>query len=97
MMKIQFFCPYWGSENLDFKTFLYKVRKAGYDGVEMSVPIESESREAISGLLQRSGMQLIAQRWETSTADFREHKIEFQRHQWEVNVFMMEYLKSKLS
>ena len=79
IMKIQFFCPYWGSETLDFKTFLDKVRKAGYDGVEMSLPIESESREDISGLLQLSGMKFIAQHWETSTADFREHKVEFQR------------------
>ena len=74
-MKLQFFCSYWGSETLDFKTFLEKVRKAGYDGVEMSLPMESESREDISGLLQRSGMHLIAQHWETSTADFGEHKV----------------------
>ena len=79
MMKLQFFCPYWGSETLDFKTFLDKVRKAGFDGVEMSLPMESESRRDISGLLQRSGMQLIAQHWETLTTDFGLHKVEFRQ------------------
>lgn len=106
MMKIQFFCPYWGSETLDFKAFLDKVRKAGYDGVEMSLPIDAKRKDEILGLLEQSGLQLVAQHWETLTTDFRLHKVEFQQrphsrqplaNQWEVNVFMMDYLKSKLS
>lgn len=78
-MKIQFFCPYWGSETLDFKTFLDKVRKAGYDGVEMSLPIEAKRKDEILGLLEQSGLQLVAQHWETLTSDFELHKVEFRQ------------------
>jgi hypothetical protein len=39
-MGISFFCPIWGSENLDIRSFLSKVSAAGYDGVKMGLMME---------------------------------------------------------
>jgi hypothetical protein len=32
-MKIKFFCPRWGSENIPWDTFCSMVKEAGFDGV----------------------------------------------------------------
>ena len=74
-MEILFFCPYWGSEDLDYKSFFEKVKSAGYHGVEMSLPLEIARKEEILDLLEQSGLYFIAQHWETLTADFESHKI----------------------
>jgi len=78
-MKINFFCPLWGSENLDVNTFLLKVKEAGFDGVEMGLPMESERREEVMRLIKQSGLKLIAQHWETSSADYEVHKNEYRQ------------------
>lgn len=39
-MKIKFFCPLWGSADLPMERFCEKVKKEGYDGVEMGLPLE---------------------------------------------------------
>jgi len=62
-MKIKFFCPRWGSENLDFKSFLTKVKNAGYDGVEMGLPMETDQKEKVLELINQFDLQLIAQHW----------------------------------
>ncbi len=36
-MDIKFFCPRWGSENLDWEEFITKVRDAGYNGIEWAI------------------------------------------------------------
>ncbi len=73
-MKIRYFCPHWGSEQLAFDTFLQRIVDTGYDGVEMSVPIDDGEREKIVELINRHGLQFIAQHWETTDANFDEHK-----------------------
>ncbi len=34
-MKLLFLCPYWGMENLSYREAALKVKKAGYDGMEI--------------------------------------------------------------
>ncbi|MCK9414146.1 MAG: sugar phosphate isomerase/epimerase [Prolixibacteraceae bacterium] len=81
-MKIKFFCPIWGSENMDIKSFFAKVKDSGYDGVEMGLPIETERKEEVLALIKQFELQLIAQHWETLTADYEAHKKEY-RHRLE--------------
>lgn len=76
-MNIKFFCPHWGSEKLDYKSFFEKVKNAGYDGVEMSFPNDQSQKSEIIQLLQTFELDIIAQHWETSTANFSLHKKEF--------------------
>ncbi len=73
-MTINFFCPRWGCEHLPFATFLDRVKAAGYDGVEMSLPLEEEERSNMLVLLAEYKLLFIAQHWETVDADFATHK-----------------------
>ena len=72
--NIHFFCPHWGSEHLPFKTFLENVRAAGYNGVEMSLPLGVAGRNEMVGAIKKHGLALIAQHWETVDADFKTHR-----------------------
>ena len=60
-MEILFFCPYWGSEDLDYKSFFEKVKNVSYHGVEMRLPLEIASKMEILDLLEQSGLYFIAQ------------------------------------
>ncbi len=76
-MKIHFLCPSWGNE-LPFDKFAQKVKAAGYDGVEMSLPID-DSAQKVQILDSISGADLlfVGQHWETVTVDFDRHKSEY--------------------
>jgi len=78
-MHIKYFCPIWGSDNIDFGSFLEKVRKEGYDGVEMSLPEDAMKKRKILDQLKNSDLQLIAQHWETLASDYKLHKTEYRR------------------
>jgi sugar phosphate isomerase/epimerase len=78
-MKIKFFCPIWGSESLDLKLFLEKVKQSGYDGVEMSLPADPVRKKEIVELISKHNLQLIAQHWETLTSDYEIHRIEYRK------------------
>lgn len=78
-MEIKFFCPIWGSDHLGIELFFEKVKSAGFDGVEMSLPSEPESKAEILKLLNQFGLNLIAQHWETSTTNFETHKTEYRQ------------------
>ena len=72
-MKIEFFCPHWGSETLPFTGFLDDVKNAGYDGVEMSLPFDTGERRKIMEAINSKNLKLIAQHWETVDNDFDIH------------------------
>lgn len=76
-MICKFFCPRWGSEELDYHSFFQQVKRAGYDGVEMSIPKEVRTKNEILQLLKTFDLEIIAQHWETSTSHFSEHKKEY--------------------
>jgi sugar phosphate isomerase/epimerase len=74
-MKIQFFCPRWGSESLPWDSFFKKVKDAGYDGVEMGFPPTlsvAEKAEIMEGM-ERFELLFIGQHWQTVTPDFKAH------------------------
>ncbi|TLX72293.1 TIM barrel protein [Labilibacter sediminis] len=78
-MKIEFLCPLWGSEHLENEVFFQKVKDAGYDGVEMSLPLDKTEKNKITSLIKQHGLSLIAQHWETMTDNFQKHKAEFRK------------------
>ncbi|GAB1483120.1 hypothetical protein MASR2M78_19360 [Treponema sp.] len=73
-MKVKFFCPLWGREGQAFGNFCRDVKAGGYDGVEMSLPSDKAERESRLEVLEKSGLLLIAQHWETSDSDFPAHE-----------------------
>jgi sugar phosphate isomerase/epimerase len=69
-MKILFFCPLWGSSDLPIETFLEKTKQAGYDGVEMPLPLNDDAlREKILKSIAAFDLKLIAQHYETVSPD----------------------------
>jgi sugar phosphate isomerase/epimerase len=76
-MEIKFFCPQWGSGHLDFNEFVINVTNAGYDGIEMSLPMNQSEKASMLEAIGRHGLSFIAQHWETSTPDFEEYKKEY--------------------
>jgi hypothetical protein len=52
-MVVDFFCPRWGSEHLDWETFLTKVKNAGYAGIEWFPYGENSDPERVVELLKK--------------------------------------------
>lgn len=64
-MQIKIFAPHWGSNELAPQTFIDKVRAAGFDGIEMSLPLDAAARADWTRRIADAGLALIAQQWET--------------------------------
>lgn len=80
VLKVKFFCPYWGSSSMSLSSFFKKVKEAGYDGVEMSLPLNNKERSDILVLLREYDLELVAQHWETSHPDPLLHREIYRRH-----------------
>ncbi len=79
VMKINFYCPRWGCEGIPVTTFCNMVKDAGFEGVEMSLPLDGPEKSEILNAIEGAGLKLIAQHWETSTVDFDAHKTEYRQ------------------
>ncbi|SDD72460.1 sugar phosphate isomerase/epimerase family protein [Niabella drilacis] len=75
-MELQFFCPRWGSEDLDWELFFEKARAEGYDGAEVGIGNQANEKELdrVWQLAERYGMKMIAQCYDTGEAGFSRHK-----------------------
>lgn len=78
-MNIKYFCPRWGSEELEFTHFAEKVKNDGYDGVEMSFPFEEPEKKEMVKALHENNLLIIAQHWETVDTDFKNHREQFKK------------------
>ncbi len=52
-MKIKFFCPRWGFENIPWQIFLANVKEAGYAGIEWFPYAKKEDYQKVLDLLQQ--------------------------------------------
>ncbi|RYE02282.1 MAG: sugar phosphate isomerase/epimerase, partial [Sphingobacteriaceae bacterium] len=57
-MKINFFCPRWGFEHVDWNTFLWRVKTAGYVGVEWFPYSEKVNFAEVSRQLKAHDLKL---------------------------------------
>ncbi len=73
-MKIKFFCPYWGSENLSIDRFCENVKNEGFDGIEMGLPSDKNKKNEIIKTFEKFNLEFIAQHWETLDPDFNNHR-----------------------
>lgn len=64
-MDIQIFAPHWGSNELAPQVFIDRVVAAGFDGIEMSLPLNAAERDNWVRRIAGAGLGLIAQQWET--------------------------------
>lgn len=75
VMQVQFFCTKWGSESLTMDAFFNKANQQGYDGIEIGLPAATTTQE-LDEIWTCSGkynMPVIAQHWDTYTADYARH------------------------
>ncbi|HMI04477.1 MAG TPA: hypothetical protein VK541_18450, partial [Pedobacter sp.] len=74
-MKLEFFCPRWGSEHLDWDTFLHKVKEAGYDGIEYGIAndVTPNELEPVWEKAARHSLSIIPQHYGTYDADYNKH------------------------
>lgn len=80
-MDIHIFAPHWGSNELAPQDFIDKVVQAGFDGIEMSLPLEKAQREDWCARIRDAGLQLIAQQWETVFhPSYNEHRDALERY-----------------
>lgn len=79
-MKLLFFCPRWGSDNLCWEKFLTQVKNAGFDGVEIGLPENQKEAEDLITLIKRYQLKYVLQHYETKIPDFKKHKKEYLGH-----------------
>lgn len=74
-MEIQFFCPRWGSEALNWDAFCNKVSNAGYNGFEVGIARNVTGRELqeIWNTAEKYNLQIIVQHYDTYEADYAKH------------------------
>lgn len=79
-MKIKFFCPRWGSENISWNKFAAKVKAADFDGIETPIPFEENEKAKLIIALNKYGLLLIGQYYQSFERDFELHKESFRAH-----------------
>ena len=76
-MKLHFLCTSWGNE-LPVEAFVQKVREAGYDGVEMSLPNNDDAlKRRILDAVSDAGLLFVGHHSDTVTVDFEKHTSEY--------------------
>lgn len=76
---IRFYAPQWGN-TLPFAVFCQHVKAAGYDGVEMALPLEPAESRDITDCLRHYGLDLIGQYWQSVETDLREHSRQYEKY-----------------
>ena len=65
-MIVQIFAAHWGNNELAPQVFVDRVKAAGFDGIEMSLPLDAAARGDWTGRIADAGLELIASQWETA-------------------------------
>jgi sugar phosphate isomerase/epimerase len=78
-MPIKFYAPQWGN-TLPFATFCQNVKGAGYDGVEMALPLEANESQKIVATLKEYKLELIGQYWQSFESDLDEHSQNYEKY-----------------
>jgi sugar phosphate isomerase/epimerase len=74
-MNLKFFCPRWGSENMNWEDFLLKVKDADYSGIEYAIAsdVTTKELEEVWEKLEKHHLEAIPQHYDTYYADFPKH------------------------
>lgn len=86
-MKVEFFCPIWGLVpdyieriNAPLAPVLERIKRAGYDGIEMAVPLDKKQQQFLVKLLEDCDLKLIALQWAASATEVDAHLVLFEQH-----------------
>jgi hypothetical protein len=76
-MKILFFRSVWGIEEPAIEAKLEKIKRGGFDGVELEVPLDAETCQRARKTADDLGLLIIAQQWRTAGKTVAEHQAAF--------------------
>jgi len=79
-MNVLFFCPRWGSENLNWDSFCDKVKSAGYNGIEAGVTFDADEKIKMKTAIQKYELQFIGQYWQSFEKDFQKNLASYILH-----------------
>ncbi|WP_062052706.1 hypothetical protein [Aquimarina longa] len=79
-MELKFIYPRWGSADIELPLFLDKVKRKGYQGVEIDLPLLSREKKEVISMFDDFGLDVVGQHWETKEADFKKHKEKYKKH-----------------
>lgn len=77
--RILYCCTIWGN-TLPFEKFCRRVQAAGYDGIEMDLPLERGPRNERLRILADHGLRLVGQYWQSLEPAFRDNRRNYIRH-----------------
>jgi sugar phosphate isomerase/epimerase len=77
--KVLFFAPTWGN-NLSLDEFCKNVKKAGYDGIETTVPFDDAERNYLVEIVKKHGLLMIAQYYQSFDADPVKNLESYEKH-----------------
>ncbi len=77
-MQLMFFCSHWGLDQQGLEPMLKKIRDAGFDGVEMGIPLHAGEQKLLNDLLHRYGLRIIAHQYQAS-GDFEVYYRSFRK------------------
>jgi sugar phosphate isomerase/epimerase len=65
-MQVKIFAAHWGNNELPADVFIERVQAAGFDGIELSLPLDAAARDDWTGRIAAAGLDLIVGQWETA-------------------------------
>lgn len=79
-MNILFFRSVWGMDDCaTLEAKFEKIKDAGFDGVELDVPLDMETCQRARRSLDNTGLAVVAQQWRTSGKTVAEHTASFEQ------------------
>ncbi|MFC0512872.1 sugar phosphate isomerase/epimerase family protein [Mucilaginibacter angelicae] len=76
-MQIKILSPLWGHEHLPLKTFLDKIRVAGYDGIDTWLPADEDDQQLLYDYLQQHQMHIVIHQHEAEGSTFKKFRESF--------------------
>lgn len=62
-MEIKYICTYWGQQGTPVEEFVERAIAAGYDGIELNIPDDSEFTSSLMKAVEQHNAILVAQQW----------------------------------
>ena len=80
-MKVDYFCPRWGSDDLSWEVFCRKVHEAGYDGIEYAVPSTVSPKELDEAWenAAKYHLKVIVAHYDTVDPNFENHYRQYEK------------------
>jgi len=82
-MEIKILSPQWGHEHLELKTFLDKIKAAGYDGIDTWIPDNLADKRTLFDYLQQHEMYMVSHQHRAEGSTFKKFKESYIKNLYE--------------